>query len=207
MLMPDKETPLNQSVGTSTAGQRLDSSKEIATYLRRSPRTVRRWEREEGLPVHRHQHRKKGTVYAFAHEIDAWLKSRLKEERTGHGPVSPTSAPSPSSGGELEKRARLGQPIVIAVLPLRNLSGDCDQERFADGLTEELISEIGLCCPNLLRVIAVTSVLQYKKSPKSIQQIGRELGVDYILEGAIRRYGRRVRLTARLIAARDQAHV
>jgi tetratricopeptide (TPR) repeat protein len=60
----------------SPAGERLDSWKEIASYLRKSVRSVQRWEAEEGLPVHRHQHEKRGTVYAFAAELDAWWKER-----------------------------------------------------------------------------------------------------------------------------------
>ena len=205
--MSNEGTPPKPSIVTPAHGLRMDSWKEIAAYLKRSPRTVSRWEREEGLPVSRHLHRKKETVYAFTDKIDAWLKSRGNAEEMVPGPVFPTSAALLSPAGGLEKQARPGKPIVIAVLPLRNLSGDPEQERFADGLTEELISEIGHCCPSLLRVIAGTSVIQYKHSPKSIEQIGRDLGAEYILEGGIRRYGRRVRLTARLIAARDQAHI
>src|SRR5262245_39064935 len=56
--------------------ERLDSWKEIAAYLKRSVRTVRRWEAEEGLPVHRHVHQNAGSVYAFNNELDAWLISR-----------------------------------------------------------------------------------------------------------------------------------
>ena len=169
---------------------RLDSWKEIASYLKRSVRTVRRWEQKENLPVHRHHHGKQATIYAFREEIDRWLEGRRVAEPTRQLPA-----------------AQATQAIKIAVLPLRDLSGNPEQGRFADGLTEEIILDIGNCCPGRLRVIALTSIMQYKQSPKSVGEIARELGVDYILEGAIRRYGRRVRLTARLIAARDQAHI
>jgi len=187
----------------------LDSWKEIAAYLKRDPRTVRRWEHEEGLPVHRHLHGKEATVYAFADEIDKWLIGRRVIEGADQLQLPLSRAPQPSAGppSETPQKDRSARPLIIAVLPLRNLTGDLEQERFADGLTEELIMEIGQCCPERLRVIALTSVMQYKQSPKSVEQIGRELGADYILEGGIRRYGRRVRMTARLIAARDQAHV
>jgi len=186
---------------------RLDSWKEIAVYLKRSTRTVRRWERQEGLPVHPHLHGKRASIYAFAHEIDEWLIGRRVTEDTGQLSVGHAMQPSGGPPSETAQKARPARPLVLAVLPLRNLTGDLEQERFAAGLTEELIMEIGQCCPKRLRVIALTSVMQYKQSPKSIEQIGRELGADYILEGGIRRYGRRVRLTARLIAARDQAHI
>jgi TolB-like protein/Tfp pilus assembly protein PilF len=185
----------------------LESWKEIANYLRRTPRTLRRWEKQEGLPVHRHLHEKQATVYAFAHDIDAWLRARRAPERpqqlhVAHLPQSPQLSPSESD--------RKGQPtrtMMIAVLPLRSLSGDPEQERFADGLTEEIILHIGQFCPNRLRVTALTSVMQHKQPSKNVGEIGRELGVDYILEGGIRRYGRRIRLTARLIAARDQTSI
>lgn len=196
----------NQDSPPRHASPRLDSWKEIATYLKRGARTARRWERQEGLPVHRHRHSKQATVYAFPDEIDAWLKRRTLEGRAV--PVSLHGAsPSARPGAETPLDPLHTRSAVIAILPLRNLSEDPEQNRFADGLTEELISELGHCCPNRLRVIALTSVMQYKHSPKSIAQIGQELGLDYILEGGIRRYGHRVRLTARLIAARDQAHI
>jgi TolB-like protein len=195
-----------QDLGTG-ARPRLDSWKEIATYLKRSVRTVRRWERQERLPVHRHVHGKQGTVYAFADEIDKWLDSRSVEEGREPLPVQHGPQPSAGPGSENGQRDHRTRPLVIAILPLRSLSRDPEQERFAEGLTEELIQETGYCCPRRLRVIALTSVMQYKQSSKSIGQIGQELGVDYILEGSIRRYGQRVRLTARVIAASDQAHI
>jgi TolB-like protein/Flp pilus assembly protein TadD len=186
---------------------RLDSWKEIATYLKRSPRTVSRWERQEGLPVHRHLHRKKETVYAFTEKIDAWLKSRGKEESTGHGLGPPTSGLAPRLAESFIQGVPVGRPILIAVLPLRNLTGNPAKETFADALTDEVIAELGQLSPERLRVIAFTSAAHYKNSGKSIQQIGKELGVDYVVEGGVRWYGRRVRVTARLITVRDQAQV
>jgi TolB-like protein/tetratricopeptide (TPR) repeat protein len=97
--------------------------------------------------------------------------------------------------------------MLIAVLPLRNLTDNSAKGLFADGLSDEIISELGQLCPERLRVIAFTSAAHYKHSGKSIQQIGKELGVDYVMEGGVRWYGRRVRVTARLICVRDQAQV
>ena len=205
--MSREATLSRQSTVTPAPGLRLDSWKEIATHLKRSPRTVRRWEREEGLPVHRHLHRKQGTIYAFSGEIDAWLKRRAKAESTGHAAGPPTPGPSPGPTRNSEQQPPPGRPIVLAVLPLRNLSRDPAQEWFSDGLTDEIISQVGEFSPERLRVIAFTSVTQYKQSAKSTEQIGHELGADYVLEGGVRRYGRRVRVTARLIAARDQAGI
>ena len=186
----------------SGAKRRLNSWKEIATYLQSGVRTARRWESQEGLPVRRHLHGKRGTVYAFAHEIDAWLEARSVSKGAKHAPELFEKLAT-----EQIRHRSYDRPLLIAILPLRTLSSDPHQERFADGLTQELILETGHCCPDRLRVIALTSVMQYKNSTKSIRKIGHELGVDYILEGFIRRYGLRLRLTARLIAARDQAHI
>lgn len=96
---------------------------------------------------------------------------------------------------------------MLAVLPFVNLSRDAAQEYFADGVTEEMITQ--LCCldPQGLGVIARTSSMQYKATTKSAAQIAHELGVNYLLEGSIRREGPRVRVSAQLIRASDQTHL
>src|SRR2546425_3462774 len=66
--------------GSPPSGKKLDSWGEIASYLGREVRTVQRWERTEDLPVHRHEHKKKSTVYAFAGELDAWIKKRQPKD-------------------------------------------------------------------------------------------------------------------------------
>jgi TolB-like protein len=96
---------------------------------------------------------------------------------------------------------------LLAVLPLENLSGNTADDRFIDGLTEELISQLGGLHPARLGVIARSSVVRYKGAPKSIDQIARELGVNYIVEGTVQRADQRVRVTARLIQSADQAQV
>jgi serine/threonine-protein kinase len=102
--------------------------------------------------------------------------------------------------------ARAGA-IKLAVLPFANPSGDSEQEYFSDGLTEEMITQLGRLHPQRLGVIARTSAMRYKKTDKTIRQIGQELGVDYVLEGSARREGSRVRVTAELISVRDQTQV
>ena len=73
----------------------------------------------------------------------------------------------------------------MVVLPFENLSGDAEQEYFSDGLTEEMIAQLGRLRPQRLGVIARTSAWQYKETEKNITQIGRELGVGYVLEGSV----------------------
>jgi TolB-like protein/Flp pilus assembly protein TadD len=99
------------------------------------------------------------------------------------------------------------EKTLIAVLPFENLSGARTQEFFSDGMTEEMITQLSQLNPEKLGVIARTSAMRYKGSDKSVRQIGQELGVTYVLEGSVRRAGRRVRITAQLIQVSDQAHL
>ncbi|HET6181033.1 MAG TPA: protein kinase [Candidatus Sulfotelmatobacter sp.] len=93
----------------------------------------------------------------------------------------------------------------VAVLPLENLSGSPDQEYFADGLTESLIT--ALAKVGGLRVISRTSTMRYKHAQKTLPQIARELNVDAVVEGSVRREGDRVRITAELIDGRTDEHL
>ena len=97
--------------------------------------------------------------------------------------------------------------IMLVALPFENLSGDPAQEYLSDGLTEEIIMRLGQMSPHRLGVIARTSSMAYKQTDKSVAQIGQELGVDYVVEGSVRREGNRVRITAQLIRVRDQTHL
>ncbi|WP_353072093.1 TPR end-of-group domain-containing protein [Tunturiibacter gelidiferens] len=93
----------------------------------------------------------------------------------------------------------------IAILPLQNLSGDSQQDYFADGMTEELISDLGQV--SALRVISRTSAMSYKGTKKTLPEIARELSVDAVVEGSVLREGRQVRITAQLIDARNDQHI
>ena len=108
----------------------------------------------------------------------------------------------------LHDRARVGnRRVMLAVLPFENLTGDTAQDYFSDGLTEEMISQIGSIDPQRLGLIARTSAMHYKHTQEPLDQIGRKLGVSYILEGSVRRDAGRVRISAQLIAVHDQSHV
>ena len=97
--------------------------------------------------------------------------------------------------------------VMVAVLPFQNLTGDPGQDYFSDGLTEEMIAELTRLNHGRLGVIARTSVMLYKQSPKPLDQIGRELGVQYVMEGSVRRDSSGVRITAELIQVKDQSHL
>jgi TolB-like protein/Tfp pilus assembly protein PilF len=118
--------------------------------------------------------------------------------RRGYRFVAPTHTPTLSD--ETPRR-------MIAVLPFVDLEGDPQQEYFADGLTEEMITQLGRLNPQRLGVIARASAMAYRQSTKSISEIGYELGVEYILEGSVRRADNRVRISAQLVHVEDQAHI
>ncbi len=104
---------------------------------------------------------------------------------------------------EPARSVRAGKTMLI-VLPFENLSGDPQQDYISDGLTDEMIAQVGRLNPERIGVIARTSSMHYKGARKSVAEIGKELGVDYALEGSVRRANGRVRITAQLIPVRDE---
>jgi serine/threonine-protein kinase len=143
----------------------------------------------------------------------AWERWRARVRR--HPWLAPTAGVlaliallvGANAGGvrdRLTGSASTTDPIKLAVLPFENLTGDPEQEYFSDGLTEEMITQLGRLHPQGLSVIARTSSMRYKKQNVPVAQIGRELGVDYLLEGSARREGGRVRINATLIRVGDE---
>ncbi len=226
------------STGTSVSDKppetRLDSWKEIATYVKRDITTVQRWEKREGMPVHRHLHDKRGSVYAYSSELDAWLQSRkqrLEQEEEAQAAKVPASSepePGPKQAWHLPrwviaggiallavvaigfairhrfKPATRPKIVSIAVLPLKNLSGDVTQEYLADGMTEAVIGRLSMI--GGLRVISRTSVMQFKDSHTSAPDIAKALHVDALVEGSVIREGNRVRVHAQLIRGASDEH-
>src|SRR5436190_19879569 len=147
------------------AEDRLDSWKEIAAYLDRDVTTVQRWEKRERMPVHRHQHDRMGSVYAFPSELDLWQKKRIQGLEGERGTAVDVDPGSQLSGIRTRRRwlwfgvfmaagiaaityfvmrrhaqtAAIPKITSLAVLPLKNLSGNPGQEYLADGMTEALI--------------------------------------------------------------------
>lgn len=168
--------------------------------MRRGVSTVQRWEKFEALPVHRHLHGKQGSIYAYKSEVDAWWKDRqpsLSVRKT---------LPRSTRYGRIRATPKASR-TMLAILPFENLSGNPTEEYFSDGMTEELITELGSSSPEDLGIIARTSIMGYRQTRKPVREIGRELGVDYILEGSVRRAGENVRITAQLIQVSDQTHL
>src|SRR6266446_2611477 len=109
------------------------------------------------------------------------------------------------------QRFRIAPPrsekIMLAVLPFQNLTGDPKQEYLADGLTEEMIAQLSRLHPEQLGVIARTSVMGYKHGDQRLDQIGRDLAVQYVLENSLRRSGDHLRVTVQLLQVKDQSHL
>ena len=107
----------------------------------------------------------------------------------------------------LRSNLKPGGKVMLVVVPFLNISGDSSQEYIADGMTEEMITHLSRLNPTRLGVIARTTSMQYKGTHKPAAQIGRELNVNYLLEGSVRHDGNRVRVTAQLIQTSDQTHI
>ncbi|HKW32572.1 MAG TPA: tetratricopeptide repeat protein [Candidatus Acidoferrum sp.] len=227
------ESPSTPSFANSPE-DRLDSWKEIATHLDRDMTTVQRWEKREGMPVHRHLHDRSGSVYAFKSELNAWRQSRkprLDEEKAqAVKPSASEDSDLGTTGARLARhwfvlggvgtivlltltyvfiKNRAGDPArpkirSVAVLPLKNLSGDPTQEYLADGMTEALIGRLSGI--HDLRVISRTSVMRFKDTQLLAPEIANTLGVDALVEGAIMREGNRIRVHAQLIRAATDEH-
>jgi TolB-like protein/class 3 adenylate cyclase len=114
-------------------------------------------------------------------------------------------SPEPATGPSIKPPLALPDKPSIAVLPFQNMSGDPEQEYFADGMVEEIITALSRI--RWLFVIARNSSFTYKGQAVDVKQVGRELGVRYVLEGSVRKAGGRVRITAQLIEAETDAHL
>jgi adenylate cyclase len=132
----------------------------------------------------------------IAEPMRAW-RVRLDDNALPTAPAKPwTGSASPLA---------LADKPSIAVLPFQNMSGDPEQEHFADGMVEDIIT--GLSRSKALLVIARNSTFTYKGKAVDIKQVGRELGVGYVLEGSVRKSGNRVRITGQLIDATTGTHL
>ena len=229
------ESLLGTQPSQRSSRERLDSWKEIAAYLGRDVTTAQRWEKREGMPIHRHLHDKRGSVYALSAELDAWFRSRGagleddEKEPEGQAPAvteddrGRAAAPRARRWLVLAAVALVGLLAVayvmsrgrtgnaarpkitsLAVLPLKNLSGDPTQEYLADGMTDALIGRLSAI--HDLRVISRTSVMRFKNPQMSVPDIARMLRVDAIVEGSIMRDGDRIRVTAQLIRGATDEH-
>jgi TolB-like protein/tetratricopeptide (TPR) repeat protein len=162
---------------------RLDSWKGIASYLGRQIRTVQLWEKREGLPVHRHVHKARGTVYAFLCELDSWKSSRQ------------VCIP--------QRQSR----IAIMVAPFDSLMPEHADASFAEGLFEDLVTEFGRVEPERVVVTARPSKISAMPTRAELQQMFRSCEADYILIGSLRRSRGFFHVCAQLIRSSDLRYV
>ncbi|HVH25947.1 MAG TPA: winged helix-turn-helix domain-containing protein [Vicinamibacterales bacterium] len=148
-----------------------------------------------------------GTFVDFEHSINAAVK-RLREalDDDADNPRFVETLPrrgyrfiAALNAGDRERAAGTVPRLRLAVLPFMNLSDDGAQEYFTDGLTEEMIAQLGQLYRGRIGVIARWSSMVFKGTSQRVSEIGRTLGADYLLEGSVRRTGDRVRITARLV--------
>jgi TolB-like protein/Tfp pilus assembly protein PilF len=209
--------------------RRLDSWKEIAAFFDRDIRTVQLWERREQLPVHRHEHGSRSSVYAWPDELQQWLQQRK--------PQTSVSGPSETALDHKHKlpaqwvllivaaslvltlatvlgwRSRRLRQIktqtisthTLAVLPFENFSSDPNQDYLSDGVTDELTSVMA-AIPGL-QVVARISAFQFRHKAGDVRQIGQELNAAALLEGSIARNGDQLRINVQLIRTADGYHI
>jgi TolB-like protein/Flp pilus assembly protein TadD len=139
------------------------------------------------------------------------LRKALEDGSEGHEFISTIPTRGYRFAARVEELSSPPAPqasrVMLAVLPFENMSGRKSQEYFSDGLTEEMITQLGRMNPDRFGVIARTSAMQYKNSTKTVHQIGQELNVTHILEGSVRRARGRIRIAAQLIQVSDQTHL
>ena len=199
----------DESSGPSNQ-ERLDSWKEIAVYLRRDVRTVQRWERRAGLPIHRWKENL-GGVYAYRSELDAWRSNKhsgsaagfqasatLRRRRVVLWTLFGVAAALLGIGIHWLAGTFFGTNVVLAVQPFRNL-GEKSDDFIPAGLTEEMIAQLGQLHPKRLSIIALMQNGQAGRSDSEFSKIH----ADYVLEGTVRRFNDQVAITAQLTQASD----
>jgi TolB-like protein/Flp pilus assembly protein TadD len=230
------EAALTPKSGADARGRRLESWKEIATYLGRDVTTVRRWEKGEGLPVHRHLHNKLGSVYGYTTELDGWRSKRapvpptdaLDTDKQPASDTGPIAQPVPWRN-YARTAALAALALVLAAVSIWFLR-ERDREQaasvairslavlplanFSGNSAQNYLSDgmtealiAQLSAIRGLRVISRTSTMQFKGTRKSVPAIGKELNVDAVIEGSVLRSADKVRVTVQLIRAATDEHL
>jgi TolB-like protein len=144
-------------------------------------------------------------VLADAADAESWIETLPRRGYRYVGPAVSTNVPDSAAAARASSAPTLPEKPSIAVLPFSNLSGDPQQEYFAEGMVDDIIT--GLARIKWLFVIARNSTFTYKGRAVDVKQVGRELGVRYVLEGSVRKAGGSVRVTGQMIDASTGAHV
>lgn len=180
------------SAGLSWATDRLDSWKEIASYLRREVRTVQLWEKREGLPIHRHFHKQLGSVFAFRSELDAWRSQA--SARSGE--------PQAEAAVPFERPIPIRGHTVLRVKPLKNMS----QHQSFCAIAAKIVLTLEQISPGQLIVDSPQPAP--RRDPQNLPQCAAEASTsDYILNWGVQDSGGGLRLNAELISSANRAVV
>ena len=171
--------------GYWTGTDRLDSWKEIASYLRREVRTVQLWEKQEGLPVHRHFHKRLGSVYALRSEIEMWKR---RVSRMGVDQETKSTAPSKSANR-----------ITIYVLPLTNVTVKSERRRICDAIATKTIAALQTSNPEQLCIVGPKFTVQDGQGELPASMLDEQ--IDYVLRWSIQDDGEGLRLNVALLFA------
>jgi tetratricopeptide (TPR) repeat protein len=155
--------------GFWTGTDRLDSWKEIASYLRREVRTVQLWEKREGLPVHRHFHQRLGSVYALRSEVEIWKRH---VSRTGVDQETKPAAPS-----------QVAHLTTIYVLPLTNVTVNSERRRISDAIATKTIAALQTSNPEQLRIVSPKFPVQDGQSELPASRLDEQ--IDYVLRWSV----------------------
>jgi tetratricopeptide (TPR) repeat protein len=192
MIKPLALTISNSSPfsGMRAGDDRLDSWKEIASYLRREVRTVQLWEKKEGLPVHRHFHTSQGSVFALRSEIENW-KRRVSRE-SGNLEIEPIAVAKPAR--------EAGDRITIYVLPFKNVTVSSDRRRVCDTIVAKTITALEQLNPSQLRIVNPSPQQERREFPATNLAAADE-AVNYLLQWSVQDDGNSMRVNVALLFA------
>jgi TolB-like protein len=218
-----------------TFDRRLDSWKEIAAFFKCDERTLRRWEKERGLPIHRVPRGAGGKVFAYESELSQWLgpPQAVEVPQAAESPISPARpqvdpielARTPLNFGFADRSPAalalgtvLGLAVLtlallyrspsidsIAVLPFTNGGGDANSDYLSDGITESLIGN--LTHVPQLKVKSRNSVFRYKGQEVDLQKVGKDLDVSLVVSGRVMPHGDTVEVSAELTDVRENTEI
>lgn len=225
--LPFPHHPMSEQLQPqSEREETLSSWKAIAVYLGRSVRAVQNWEKEEGLPVHRHRHVDGATVFAYRAELDAWLAARSPRATGPAAAEVATSVAEPVARPRDRRAVWLGAALLaialagiaialarparehelhsLAVLPLRPIGPDAGVEHLGVGIADAIVQQ--LAAAGSIDVRPASAAQLYARS-RDLRAAASDLGVDAILEGTIQRSGERIRVRIHLVDVRRNAPV
>jgi len=183
-----------QPIALGSGTDRLDSWKEIASYLRREVRTVQLWEKREGLPVHRHFHKSLGSVFALRSEIDRWKRQVSRE----------SSDPANESAALSRSFKSAGDRVTIYVLPLKNVTVNSERRRLCDAIVSQTIVALEQVNPGKLGIVSPKSPVHPEQGGRPAQspaKISHDEKVDYVLQWSIQDDGTGLRVIVALLFA------